>query len=339
MNHDTTSLSMVTFHTQSHVAPPLISAMLTQLSAARFFSCKQKGGRLLLNTLLKFLPATCERLLVSCLKKKASRNVYIPPSAFSVSRALMKNSLIIEPHYPLQKTMYLGLTFDIDYKQDYDLLPYFLDDLVKRHIPATINLVTHADYPISSAFIRDMQQSGFEIGLHGDTHNTALAFLPKAIIRRKLQRAIDRLGFVPFGFRSPGLSYSRKLVEVLDELEFQYDSSLTTGIAMYTSLEFPYIFQHPGLNLVEVPLFMQDYNFFVNNLYSEKEAIAVFTKQLAEMSQIHGIALLNIHPIISFERRDFWHALLHLIESYQETACVTSIHHLLTQGQDDESAY
>jgi hypothetical protein len=139
------------------------------------------------------------------------------------------------------------------------------------------------------------------------------------------------LGFLPFGYRSPGLSYSRNLVEVLDELGFVYDSSLTTGIAMYISLEFPYVFQHQGLGIVEVPLFMQDYNFFVNDLFSEQETVKIFETQIAEMAKIGGVALINVHPLISFDKKVFWQALLELMEQYKSTASISTLYHLLEQ--------
>ena len=296
----------------------------------QFFSFAQKIKRFFLNTLLTLLPAAIEIQLVSYIKKKnLVKNVYRSPETFFIAHLAEENHLTITPQYPYDRKFYFELTFDIDYKQDYDLLPHFLEDLAKHNFPATINLITHADYTISHSFISDLQKSGFVIGLHGDTHNTALAFLPKTIIRRKLQRAIDRLGFLPFGYRSPGLSYSRNLIEVLDELGFLYDSSLTTGISMYTSLEFPYVFQHAGLRMIEIPLFMQDYNFFVNGLYSEQEVIRIFETQITEIEKIGGVALINLHPAISFDKKVFWQALLGFMKQYKKVAYISTIYDLL----------
>lgn len=309
----------------------MLTSVISNKINTRFFSIKQKIGRIILNILLGILPAKLEIGFVSYIKKNVAKKVYTSPSIFFIAHFTEENRITITPQYPSNRKFYFGLTFDIDYKQDYDLLPHFLEDLAKHNFPATINLITHADYTISHSFISDLQKSGFEIGLHGDTHNTALAFLPKTIIRRKLQRAIDRLGFLPFGYRSPGLSYSRNLIEVLDELGFLYDSSLTTGISMYKSLEFPYIFQHPGLRLAEVPLFMQDYNFFVNDLFSEQEAITIFKTQIAEMVKIGGVALINLHPLISFDKKVFWQALLGFMEHYKNTASISTPHNLLEQ--------
>lgn len=301
-----------------------------------FFSLKQKISRILFNAFISILPEKFEIALVSFLKKKASRHVYRSPATFSMSHCVREQHVTLVPRYPLDKNFYLGITFDIDYKTDYERLPPLLEDLVKNDIPATINLVTHTDYRISSSFIRDMQQSGFEIGLHGDTHNTALAFFPKPLIKTKLTRAINRLGFVPWGYRSPGLSYSRNLIEALDELGFLYDSSLTTGIAMYKSLEFPYVFQHEGLQLLEVPLFMQDYNYFVNDLFSEQETLDIFRRQIDGIAEIYGVAVINLHPIMTACRKTFWQGLLKLLLRYRETAYISTIHNLLQYRERQE---
>lgn len=315
--------------TVSEINEKTLTSVISNTINSRFFSIKQKIGRILLNLLLGRLPTKLEIGFVSYIKKNVTKKVYISPSTFFIARLTEETRITLEPQYPGNRQFYLGLTFDIDYKQDYERLPYFIEDLVKYDVPATINLVTHADYTVPSSFISDLQKSGFEIGLHGDTHNTTLAFLPRTIIHWKLQRAIDKLGFLPFGYRSPGLSYSRNLVEVLDELGFWYDSSLTTGISRYKSLEFPYVFQHTGLRIVEVPLFMQDYNFFVNDLYSEQEAIKIFETQIAEIAKIGGIALLNLHPLISFDKKVFWQALLELMEYYKSIAYISTLYHLL----------
>ncbi len=188
-----------------------VNTLLYERLHALFFTWKQKAGRIGLNVLLRLLSSHLEIAFVNIIKKKTTHPVFLSPKAFFIGALIEKQKMMFEPAYPGGKHFYIGLTFDIDYKQDYDLLPMFLEDLRKYDFSATINLVTHADYAISSAFIREMQQSGFEIGLHGDTHNTALAFLPKRIIRWKLQRAIDKLGFLPSGYRR----WSRCLKSVL----------------------------------------------------------------------------------------------------------------------------
>jgi len=309
----------------------LQSALAAQLRAP-FFSRRQQIGRLGLNLIVRMLPPRAEIALVSRVKKRAGKPVYRDPRTFLVSQLRAAQHIQITPAYPQQCQGYVGLTFDIDYPQDFALLPYLLDDLVKHDLRATINLVTHAGYAIAAGFVRDVQQSGFEIGLHGDTHNSAFAFLPKIVIKKKLQRAIDRLGFVPRGFRTPALSFSRKLLEVLDELGFQYDSSLTTGLANYRSLEFPYVFRHDGLKLLEVPLFMQDYNFFVNNLYAEAETLQIMAAQIAEMLKISGVALINLHPLLTFAKKVFWQGLLDLLQQSERRAYLAPIADLLSHS-------
>ncbi|MBF0525480.1 MAG: polysaccharide deacetylase family protein [Deltaproteobacteria bacterium] len=293
------------------------------------FSLKQKLGRIILNILFRIIPLNQQLMLLDVIKQRRSGPVHQSPATFFISTLIGENKISIQPAYPDQREFFIGLTFDIDNKIDYHLLPDLVEDLVKHGLTATINLVTHTDYKISSSLVTDLQKSGFEIGLHGDTHNSALAFLPKPIIKAKLQRAVDRLGFIPYGYRTPGLSFSPDLVTSLDELGFVYDSSLTTGIAMYRSIEFPYVFRFPGSRLLEVPLFMQDYNFFVNDLYSEEAAVAVFAEQLAEIKRINGVAVINLHPIMIHHRKLFRSELIRLLLSYKDTANISTIYDLV----------
>ncbi|MBF0497064.1 MAG: polysaccharide deacetylase family protein [Deltaproteobacteria bacterium] len=293
------------------------------------FSLKQKLGRIVLNLLFRFLPLKWQLGLLDVIKQRRSGPVHRSPATFFISTLIGEKKISLQPAYPNHREFFIGLTFDIDNKIDYHLLPDLVEDLVKHGLTATINLVTHTDYTISSSFITDLQRSGFEIGLHGDTHNTALAFLPKPIIKAKLQRAVDRLGFIPYGYRTPGLSFSPNLVTGLDELGFVYDSSLTTGIAMYRSIEFPYVFRFPGSRLLEVPLFMQDYNFFVNDLYSEAAALAILSEQLDEIKKINGVAVINLHPIMIHHRKHFRSELVRLLLSYKKTAHISTIYDLV----------
>lgn len=299
----------------------------------KIFYCKMpfliKMRRLFLNILFFLVPLRVQFVILNVIKRSRNKNVYISPGTFFISHLIKENKVQIQPKYASDKKFFIGLTFDIDNKMDFKYLPYFLDYLTGHNISATVNVLTHSDYQISLQDISDIRKKGHEIGLHGDTHNSALAFLPKKIIRCKLQRAIEKLGFVPYGFRSPALSFSDSLIEVLDDLGFVYDSSLTTGIAMYKSIEFPYAFRYKNSRIIEIPLFMQDYNFFVNNCCTEEETIAVFRKQIEELSMISGLAIINVHPSIIVYKKRFWYDLIDMLISYRSKAYISTLYELL----------
>ena len=54
-------------------------------------------------------------------------------------------------------------------------------------------------------------------------------------------------------------------------------------------------------------------------------------KQIAEMAKIGGVALINLHPLISFDKKVFWQALLGLMQYYKNTATISTPHNLLKQ--------
>lgn len=306
-----------------------LQILINEKIYTKLFSLKQIVGRIILNILFKLLNIKVQTILLNIIKKRGTKKVYKNPESFFIYNLLAEKQITITPAYPDSKKFYIGLTLDIDNKLDFKPLAWCIEDLLKKKLTATVNLLTHADYVISPVIISDLQKDGFEIGLHGDTHNSALSFLPKRIIKQKLKRAIDTLGFTPFGIRTPGLSFNDNLIEVLDELGFMYDSSLTTGIAMYKSNEFPYVFRYKNSGIIEVPLFLQDYNFFVNDRYSEKETVSIFKTQISSLSNIGGIALLNVHPSIAYNKKYFWEKLLDLIAGYKNDAYHSTIYGLI----------
>jgi len=302
----------------------------SDLKKAGIFTLRKRLGRFILNAIAKPFSAEVQQEIIKLAKiKDDNQKVYLSPESFDIFRKLASQKINITACYPNEKKCFLGLTFDIDNKLDYKHLPYLVDDLEKNKLVATINIITHGDYSISSSKINDLKKIGFEIGLHGDTHNSALSFFPKPLIKTKILRAVDKLGFLPYGFRSPGLSFSKNLIEVLDDLGFQYDSSLATGIGAYHSIEFPYVFRFPGFRILEVPLFMQDYNFFVKDRFPEKDSLYIFEEQIRQLTKINGVGLINTHPSMIIEKRIFWKGLLNMFNFYRESAWIGTVNGLL----------
>jgi len=294
------------------------------------FPLTKRAARVLLSTLLQCLPQGAEIQLLNFLKKlnmKERARTYLEPLTFSLYRHLEPVS---DPgSYPDRKYFYLGLSFDIDNKIDYENLPVLIEDMKKNGIRATINIITHGNYDFDKGWMRELQSNGFEIGLHGDDHNSSLSFLPKRVIEHKIRRAIDKLGFVPAGYRSPALSFSNTLIEVLEKTGFAYDSSLSTCLAMYRSIEFPYAFKYMSSTLYEVPLCIQDYNFFASGRYAEQEVMNIYRELIRQMHQIRGLALINLHPIIISKKILFWEGLLSLMEEYKSLSSQATVSDLV----------
>ena len=78
--------------------------------------------------------------------------------------------------------------------------------------------------------VAGVAEGGHEIGLHGWTHENLQALAPDEVRRivAKGTAAFDRLGLRPTGFRSPGGYRPEGLIEVLRDLNFAYDSSISS---------------------------------------------------------------------------------------------------------------
>src|SRR5205814_8577801 len=113
-------------------------------------------------------------------------------------------------------------------------------------------------YQVGRGMVEELVRRGFEVGLHGWTHDAALGFRSTPEIKDALERARDVLGVEKCGFRAPARSYSVRLLEILEELGFLYDGSLPvrSGSAPGTGALRPY--RIPGRLLWELPLALQD---------------------------------------------------------------------------------
>ena len=96
--------------------------------------------------------------------------------------------------------------------------------------------------------VKEISERGHEIGCHGDQHEI-LALYTRQEQKEILQHAKETLENLTSqnvaGFRMPEGEMNRDTLEILKELGFCYNSSLSDD-------DKPYI--HPGLNLVELPV-------------------------------------------------------------------------------------
>ena len=80
-----------------------------------------------------------------------------------------------------------------------------------------------------AALIRQAFLSGHEIANHSFTHPYGLPDLAPSEMRREIQQCSDAIARVtqkkPSGFRSPSFCVNSRLLDLLEELSFEYDSS------------------------------------------------------------------------------------------------------------------
>ncbi len=111
-----------------------------------------------------------------------------------------------------------------------------LDLFRKRKIAATFFCVGDELDKSSAARhrVRQAFEEGHEIANHTFTHPYGLSGLSKESIRREIADCSDRIfavtGRRPSGFRSPSYDMSQKLMEIVREFPFLYDSSASWNL-------------------------------------------------------------------------------------------------------------
>jgi peptidoglycan/xylan/chitin deacetylase (PgdA/CDA1 family) len=117
-------------------------------------------------------------------------------------------------------------------------LPCFLDLFKRRNIRASF-FVIGRDVQVASKGARIIEtiQHGHEIGNHSNNHTLGLTKLSSEEIREDIKEAQDTIidlmessgidnEHYPVGFRSPGYDTDHRVLQILSELGFKYDTSL-----------------------------------------------------------------------------------------------------------------
>lgn len=217
------------------------------------------------------------------------------------------------------------ITHDVDWQDCYNFVDKLSNLEASYNINSTFNFLTDWNYRIDKRILRDLVRRGSEVGLHGTDHDVALAYRSRNEIRDKLKRGLDRLSIPVKGFRSPALSVSQVLFEVLDELGFQYDSSLyaLNPFGRATESFFPY--QYPGLKLWEIPLTIQDSLLFRDMRLGEDEAFEMVRNLMDKVIAIKGTFVFCGHPGIIKNHQKFYKMFLDFTSKFKDSARILTL--------------
>jgi len=123
-------------------------------------------------------------------------------------------------------------------------LPLVLDQLQRLDLRITFFLVgSDVTRETNHPHLRAITAGGHEVGNHSFSHEPWLHLQSRDEVREEVARAEAAIGEVcgvrPMGFRGPGFSWSRGLLEVLAERGYAYDAStLPTFLAPLARLYF-----------------------------------------------------------------------------------------------------
>jgi peptidoglycan-N-acetylglucosamine deacetylase len=181
-------------------------------------------------------------------------------------------------------------------------LPRILRLLERYRLPATFYVPGYTIVHHTAA-VKSIQDAGFELGCHGNVHETVHT-LDEAAERRILGEQLDiyerYLGVRPVGYRSPSWSLNVRTPALLAEFGFRYDSSLMGD-------DIPYFLETPRGRLAEVPVqWLLDDAPFYRHVYGATNAIAEpdrvigqWIQEFRGMYRENGCFVLTTHPYVT----------------------------------------
>lgn len=198
--------------------------------------------------------------------------------------------------WPMCKKFALILTHDVESIIGHERATQLAKLEMKLGFRSSFNFVPE-DYVVSSELRRYLSKEGFEVGVHGDTHDGKL-FFSKSIFMKRAQQINEYLrGWDAVGFRAPAMHHN---LDWICHLDIQYDAS--------TFDTDPFEPQSDGMNTifpfwvqgvdwdrgyVELPYTLpQDFTLFI--LLKEKN-IDIWKRKLNWIAQHGGMALLISH--------------------------------------------
>jgi peptidoglycan/xylan/chitin deacetylase (PgdA/CDA1 family) len=231
-----------------------------------------------------------------------------------------QQEIYIKPFWPEGLPYALVLTHDIESNDGQQFVRAVADLEESLGFRSSFNFVPEG-YPIDMNLVDELRRRGFEIGIHGLTHDGKL-FNSRAKFERcaeKINGYLRDLGAV--GFRSP---LTIRHPEWMQALNIEYDLSFFDTdpfepIPGGTMSIWPFFLGH----FVELPYtLVQDYT--LTDVLKE-ETPNRWLEKVEFIRQHHGMALLNSHPdylkapsrfnIYSKflqtlrQKQDYWHAL------------------------------
>ncbi len=202
------------------------------------------------------------------------------------------------------------LTHDIDTHFCAENLEAIINIENKLGLNSTINVLTDGPYSINDLNLHNLEKLGFEIGLHGDSHDIAFGFrnYEKILERLKFSRSLLYRHEISV-FRAPGLAATKKLYRALSESGFKTDLS-----APGNSLIGPKVINNMCVDshtsIVSIPLDFSD-DLVLRELKLNFVDQISLLKNLAYSKPSGNPFTINIHPGLYINRLSEYEHFLH----------------------------
>jgi hypothetical protein len=189
------------------------------------------------------------------------------------------------------------LTHDVDSKKGYDRALRLMELEDKLGFKSSFNFVPEG-YPVSRDILKVIRRRGFDVGVHGLTHDGRLYINYERFMRcvPKINKYLEE--WEAAGFHSPSMLSN---LEWITELNAEYDcSSFDTdpfepiNYSVRTIFPFILIDRRRARVCVELPYTLpQDHGLFV--ILREKD-ISIWKKKTDWIAEKGGMVFLNTHP-------------------------------------------
>nr|WP_320191922.1 polysaccharide deacetylase family protein [uncultured Desulfobacter sp.] len=203
----------------------------------------------------------------------------------------------------------VSLTYDMDQPDCIAHLDPCLKNLKNNGLKACFNFLAKGHYELSEKLVLKVLRAEHEVGLHGFNHDLDFGNRSEVYLEKTLMKALKKFPVSVKGFRSPALSVSPQLMKVLSDLDFLYDSSIAACHPYHNSTGFALPYRLPGLNLIEMPVVLQDNLLFSDLRLSDSEALRLTKSSIKGILKRNGHAVINLHMYIEKDH-EFFHSQL-----------------------------
>jgi len=271
--------------------------------------------------IVKYLRESNRYYILDSIKKirtlQRKKIVELAHCRFSELDAVLREKLSVEPIDWRGHRAVLCLTHDLDCAEDYELSRWVYGLNKKYNLRSSFNFLTNWGYDPDPDWLQELHEDGFEVGLHGLTHDIAIGTRPPYRIKKELSLALEKLDFPVRGYRAPAFAVTPQLLKVIKELGIVYDSSMKTYSAYGKAVETFYPYRFPGVGIWEIPLTIQDDRVFRDMNLSNEEGLGVIKEMSQRIINLNGVVLINNHPRLIKERIYYYEELLKWISELE----------------------
>ena len=199
--------------------------------------------------------------------------------------------------WPDKKRFALVLTHDVETENGHDKCKALMKLEKNLGFKSSFNFVP-TDYKVSPELRLTLTSNGFEVGVHGLTHDGSLYKSREIFLQQAKQINQYLKEWKSVGFRSPSMYHN---LDWLHDLNIEYDASTfdtdpfePQPDGMGTIFPFWVKGDSPSGGYVELPYTLsQDFTALI--IFKDKE-LKIWKEKLEWIVEKGGMALLNVHP-------------------------------------------